>query len=267
MAKPLPTPRQPASARTVAGIAVTIAALVLGVPAVLVVTQPHAQPDPAQAPVARYLAALEARDPAARHRDAARKAQELAGLMAQSDFEVLPQPIQDRARGRLEELTAYLAYEKQVNALPALDNLTTVDGLHQLQDQLVKVTMPANHELEWKDTDAGRRHDALRQDVLALGAAVGQVSRDYQKLIDAATAVLRDPNGEMVPSRAQAILDRAAKLPTAQSPGSIPGSNRLGYGVVFRFKDVVEAYRPWPPLRDKLKALAALHPPGGEKQP
>lgn len=268
MAKSPPSPPRSTGVRTVAGIAVTIATIIFGVPALLVVTQRRPPAETAPGRVERYLAVLQNQDPASRHRGAALKVQELSALVQDPGFETLPPPVQTSARDRLQELTAYADYEKQLNALPAPDSLSTEEQLHRLQTQLVNLTPPAPYQLEWSQTEAGRRHDTLRKEVLALGAAVNQVRQDYQKLIAGAQEIVKNPNGEKIPSRSKALLDQAGQLPTPQTMGHIPGSERLGYASVFRFEGVADlSQRQWPPLRDKLKILAALAPSGGEEKP
>jgi hypothetical protein len=258
MGRAKPAPPRPTNVRAVIAVATAIGAVVFGVPAMLVVTHPGDAGRPFEERVDAYLQELD------RHQDLPPKIDRLTQLAQDPAFSKLPPAKQQAVRSRLHELSAFRDYNLKLNAIPHPEKTASEAELQEILSRLLALglSVPAEYSLSWGQTDGGRRFDALRKEAQALHTAVHDTRLRYQKLVEDGRQVLNDPDGLDLPGRARAVMQRAQKAPTPETPGAIPGSPRLGYTAVFRFPEVAEVYQDqWLPLRNKLKPLAELRQP------
>lgn len=252
-------PRPSANPRTIVGVAVAIAAVVFGVPALLVVV-PSQNAPPLSDRADRLLAALEARQPAERYQQSGPVAAQLQALANDPQFSELPPAKQEQVRAVLHKLAAFQDYQRQLDAIAEPQTARTEEALQQIQKQLVELgaAVEAGHDLEWKQTEAGLRYARMSEDVLALHTGIAEMTQQYGQLVaDGEAEITTKRNDADLPGRVKKVLERAAALPTPDSQQPIRPGSRVRYGTVFRFSSVADVYqRQWLPLRSRLEKLS-----------
>jgi hypothetical protein len=195
----------------------------------------------------------------AQHRNPENRIQELSRLADDPEFPRLPQKKRDYVRERLEDLHAYVAYEKKLREITDPGDARSLAQLSQIEKDLVQLEMPARYRSEWGQTDAGRQHADWLEDVVALRSAVMKVERWYLKLAQDGNQVLEKVDEANLPARARKVLQESNLPPfPADKDKLIPGSNRLTYATVFGFGNVVTAQRRWEEVKKKLEPAAKL---------
>ena len=138
--------------------------------------------------------------------------------------------------------------------------------LKEIQARLAAITMPSEYEIEWRQTDAGRRLAAWKEDAQTLRQTVREVFQAYEKAVRDGRQVLADADLPNLPSRAQRVLDENRNLPGPKNEQQkIPGSDRVTYAAVFEFENVQPLYHEWNEekkgIKSRLELPASLRKP------
>jgi hypothetical protein len=250
---------------TVAGGTGLVAAMI-ALSAALVFNRPQA--DPAVQELATKIESYRAREaqtPSSRLRGPLQqKISELTELETDPQFRRLPREKQDYVRTRLKELQDYRGYEEKLAAFPRINQIHSERELEQQESSLVRITLPAEHQTDWNQTDAALYRTQLLADLKALRKAVAQTEDWYDSLIrrgqelwtfagSTPAAPLSWPDWQR---KVRALLAEA-DAPPHHPADRLPDSSVV-YGTVFRIDRVAEARDNWEKLRHSLERLRDL---------
>jgi hypothetical protein len=250
---------------TVAGGTGLVAAMI-ALSTVLVLNRP--QEDPAVQELATKIESYRAREaqtPSSRLRGPLqRKISELTELETDPQFSHLSKDKQDYVRTRLKELQDYRAYEEKLTAFPRIDQLHSERELEAEENSLLRLTLPAEHQAEWSQTDAALYRSQLLDDLKAVRKAAAQTEVWYDSLIRRAQELwtfagstpgvpLSWPDWQ---KNVRALLAEAA-VPPHQPADRLPDS-AVVYGTVFHIDRVTAARDQWETLRRRLERVRDL---------
>jgi hypothetical protein len=246
--------------QTVTGL---LAAMVIlcGFAAILVLGLLEATPTQLDVSVDRFRAQQQSLGPLAAHRTPKAKIEELRAFLSNPSFSRLPEDKQGYVRHLLDELLAYQDYEQKLREITDPRDATNDAQLEEIEESLRAVSIPAEYNVEWSQTDAGRRRADWLEDIAAIREAVQKVNSWYQKLIQDGRQVLNDLNGPKLPVRARRVLQDAATPPFPENDRDqlVPGSRRVTYDTIFRFASAAEMRRQWDEeIKKRLEPYAKL---------
>jgi hypothetical protein len=265
---------------TVAGT-VGVIALMAGFAASRLADRFRAAPAALLEKIANYRAA-EGDTPSTRLREPLlRRISELTEITSDADFSALPEEDQEYIHGRLQELEEYRAYWERIQGI-RIDELRSGAELQELARRLRAgdLDLPAPHESEWSQTEAGLLHSRLIKNADALREGIRESEEWFRGSIQQGEQLWTFAGGKPIDTRTwrqwqtqvRALLARG--FPHAEAE-ELPSSDGLTYAPVFRFDRVASARRDWEQLQRRLTKLrdlvAALglagQLPTGERQP
>jgi GTPase SAR1 family protein len=217
------------------------------------------KPGPLEARVARYRSRETSLTPAAAHRNAKAKIDELSGFVRDPAFERLPDSARDYVSNQLHELQAYEAFTSKLGQITDPADATSMSQLDQIEASLKQLSIPEEYRVDWSQTELGRRYTDWIDDVAALRGAVLKVEGWYQKLARDGQQVLDNINGPNLPARARKVLEESKTPPFPENDNERPisGSRRLTYANVFSFNNVRAARSKWEEeIKKKLEPYA-----------
>jgi GTPase SAR1 family protein len=208
--------------------------------------------------VDRYRVADANATPAARHRKAKEKVDELSALASDPAFAQLPGDKREFVESRLRELKAYQDYEKKLGEIPDPMDARTEEQLRQVERSLVELPVPEAYRNTWTETDAARQRATWLDDIDALDRAIKSTKKSFQELTEAGNEVIRRKNEADLPRRAKTVLEKAAYLPDPKNDKDklIPGSRRVTYGRIFEMVGVKQVLSQWDEVRQELERFA-----------
>jgi hypothetical protein len=188
----------------------------------------------------------------------------LRGFLDDTRFSQLKEEQRQEVITALGELRGYQTYARQLAEIAAPSTARTQEQLHSIQSRLNELVVPREYQLDWLQTEPGRRHHEWLDDARTLDRAVYETRRYYHLLRDQGESVLKNLDAPQLPRRAQDVLDDAKRtpMPERDEKRSIPGSTRLTYATVFQFTEVNEVYRAWEKVRKELEPLTLSRRPG-----
>lgn len=183
---------------------------------------------------------------------------EVEGFIGDKEFAKLSKEKQEKVEGHKKELLAYRDYEADVARITPPEQISLDTDLRRITKNLEQIAVPADYQVDFSKTPAGKKHRQMLVDARALDKTVNDMAQVYGELHKDARHVIDNASAADLPGRAQKVLDRAALMPNPQKDARqpIPNATDVTYGTVFAFAPVKEAYAEWLKDREVLAKLA-----------
>lgn len=243
-------------------VAATIVAVAVpaGLASMLFVNRPSERTSALELQVDHFKASQFELSPLGRHKNVQNKIADLTRITHDPSFADLAETKRDFVANALTELKAYQEFDKKLDAIPSPKDARNESQLQSVKERLTALTMPAEYETDWTQTDAGRRRLENLEEVSAIESACRAALAAYQKLLRNGNDVLARKEEPNLPRRAKNVLDQALGVPKPDSDRDrlIPGGKQTTYAAVFAFPNIEEVLRQWDELKRKLEPFARL---------